>query len=391
MKLPVIEGESVVKKTESNSKKIWIDFENSPHVLFFNPIIKELKSRGYNVVVTARDYSQTFDLADLYNIEYKKIGRHFGKNKIFKMIGLVTRAAQLIPFIIREKPSLALSHVSRSQFLASKLFRLPTIMALDYEYVQQFPFIHPTLWLVPQILYEKIIKMTLKGISSYPGLKEDVYIEEFKPDPAIPLSLGINDDDLVVTIRPPAMKAHYHNHESEELFESIMDFLCSKSQTKLFIVPRTKDQEEYIKDKYYSYITDNKIIIPEKVVNGLDLIWYSDLVISGGGTMIREAAELKVPAYSFFRGEIGAVDHHLEMSGKLTLIENKNDVYTKIFLEKRDRSGNNYDFSYSTRNNIVDNVEDILGRPEKLNFLKPQRSNFGKLKRNTSTGNPLSF
>jgi predicted glycosyltransferase len=43
----------------------------------------------------------------------------------------------------------------------------------------------------------------------------------------------------------------------------------------------------------------------------LNLIWYSDLVISGGGTMNREAAALGVPVYSIFLGKSGAVDRYL--------------------------------------------------------------------------------
>ena len=47
---------------------------------------------------------------------------------------------------------------------------------------------------------------------------------------------------------------------------------------------------------------------PNRAFDGLNLIWFSDLVISGGGTMNREAAALGVPVYSIFRGKIGGVD-----------------------------------------------------------------------------------
>ena len=56
-------------------------------------------------------------------------------------------------------------------------------------------------------------------------------------------------------------------------------------------------------------------MVPEHVVDGLDMIWASDLVISGGGTMNREAAALGVPVYSIFRGKIGAVDQYLSEAG----------------------------------------------------------------------------
>ena len=36
-------------------RKIWIDLDNSPHVLFFKPIIEELRSLGHEIFITARD------------------------------------------------------------------------------------------------------------------------------------------------------------------------------------------------------------------------------------------------------------------------------------------------------------------------------------------------
>ena len=74
----------------TNKKKIWIDLVNSPHVPFFIPIIEELNKCGYAVTLTARDCFQVCELADLYNLRYKRIGRHYGKNKILKVTGYNT-------------------------------------------------------------------------------------------------------------------------------------------------------------------------------------------------------------------------------------------------------------------------------------------------------------
>ena len=53
----------------------------------------------------------------------------------------------------------------------------------------------------------------------------------------------------------------------------------------------------------------------------VSLLKAVDLVISSGGTMLREAAYLGVPAYSILRSEIGQVDEYLESIGRLTFIE----------------------------------------------------------------------
>src|SRR5437016_14034344 len=76
--------------------KIWIDLDNSPNVPFFAPIVEELKKRDYAVVLTVRDCFQVRELADLFHLNYRLIGRHSGKSKIRKMAGLCFRALQLI-------------------------------------------------------------------------------------------------------------------------------------------------------------------------------------------------------------------------------------------------------------------------------------------------------
>ena len=75
--------------------------------------------------------------------------------------------------------------------------------------------------------------------------------------------------------------------------------------------------------------------MPDHVVDGMDLIWFSDLVISGGGTMNREAAALGVPVYSIFRGKLGAVDKYLAEAGRLTLLLTPEDVRSRIALVHR--------------------------------------------------------
>jgi predicted glycosyltransferase len=340
----------------SNGKKVWIDLDNSPHVPFFNPIIEELKQCEHQAIVTARDCSQTCELADLFKLQYKRIGRHYGKNKIMKIIGTINRALQLIPVIAKEKPDLAVSHGSRSQMLAAWILRIPFILIADYEHVRWLPLINPSKIIIPEVIPKSSIKFNPRNVIKYPGIKEDVYVPDFQPDYSIMEELGLNKDHLVVTIRPPATEAHYHNAESEELFKSLLGFLLKKPKTRLVILPRNKNQEISIKDQYLKWFKENRIIIPNKAVDGLNLIWHSDLIISGGGTMNREAAALKVPVYSIFRGQIGAVDRFLSESDRLTLIKNVEEIKLKLKLEKRNKDIALKTKSRSTLNCIVEHI-----------------------------------
>ncbi|MGZ8906049.1 MAG: DUF354 domain-containing protein, partial [Methylobacter sp.] len=164
-----------------------------------------------------------------------------------------------------------------------------------------------------------------------------VYVPEFIPDPSLVAQLNLNCDNVIVTVRPPANEAHYHNPESEALFVEFMNRVCSTPGIKAILLPRNKLQETQIRKNWPQWFKDSNVIIPKQAVNGLNLLWHSDLVVSGGGTMNREAAALGVPVYSIFRGKSGAVDRQLQNEGRLLLIENIDDVNKKILLQRRSK------------------------------------------------------
>ena len=324
-------------RTFTDKGKIWIDLDNSPHVPFFVPIIEELQERGYSIVLTARDCFQVRDLADLFHLNCKLIGHHSGKGKFRKMAGLFFRALQLIPAILKEKPALAVSHGSRSQLIVSTVCGIPSLFLVDYEFATGFAFISPTWHMCPQVIPDSAIHFYSDRSVKYPGIKEDVYVSRFVPDPGIRSQLGLREQDLVVTIRPPATEAHYHDPQSDELFEAAVEFVSKKAEGKLVALPRNEKQAIYLRKHWPELFSNGTMRIPEKIVDGLSLIWHSDLVISGGGTMNREAAALGVPVYSIFRGKIGAVDRYLSKTGRLVLIEGREDLHDKILLVRRER------------------------------------------------------
>src|SRR5665213_877099 len=87
----------------AGQKKIWIDIDNSPHVPFFLPIIDELRKRGHQVLLTARDSYQVCELLEFHHLECKVVGGHWGKNRMLKALGTLGRAARLVPLAFREK------------------------------------------------------------------------------------------------------------------------------------------------------------------------------------------------------------------------------------------------------------------------------------------------
>ena len=347
--------------TSNGLKKIWIDLDNSPHVPFFVPILGELERRGYSVYLTARDCFQVCGLADLFHLSYRSVGRHYGKNKVMKILGTGYRALQLLPTAFQEKPDLAISHGSRSQLLAATIARIPSLIIIDYEFVKPIPGLAATWLMVPELVPDSSLQFPGGRILKYPGIKEDVYVPYFKPDPSIRAHLGLDENSMVVTVRPPATEAHYHNPESEKLFEAVIDVLSHTDMTQVVLLPRNHKQEVSVRKSWPDLFSQRKIMIPDHTIAGLNLIWYSDLVISGGGTMNREAAAMGVPVYSIFRGTIGAVDRYLVNSGRLVLLESAQDVRTKLILKRRSQPARAEMGTKGALKSIVDHVVTIMG------------------------------
>lgn len=352
---------------ESDRKKrIWIDLDNSPHVPFFLPIIKELEKQGVELILTARNMYQAWELVKFHHLPCKLVGGHCGKNVVLKVLYNCWRAAQLLPIIIKSRPDLAVSHGSRAQVIVCKLLGIPSILMHDYEFSTKTGFVEPDWIFQPDILPEMAMTKRLDRVIKYPGLKEDVYAPGFHPDRSVLPALGVSAQDLVVTLRPPAMDSHYHRPEGDVLFDETLQFLAANAQVKVIVLPRNAKQRRQLRTNWASLIDSGRLLIPDTPVNGLDLVWFSDLVISGGGTMNREAAALGVPVYSIFRGRLGKVDQHLAEQGRLTVIQNSQEIRTKIKLVRWNRPSQPPNNNHAALQTIVENILAIADVPPRI-------------------------
>ncbi|MGA8182947.1 MAG: DUF354 domain-containing protein [Terriglobia bacterium] len=361
------EGRVVLQSATHDEKKakIWIDLDNSPHVPFFVPIIKELRGLGYPIILTARDCFQVRDLASLFKLPCAFVGRHYGKHKMAKIAGTCYRALQLASMVRREKVHLAVAHGSRAQLLTASLLGIPSFALWDYEFTKGLVSLHPDWIMVPSVIPDSAIGFGHRRILKYQGIKEDVYVPGFRPDPSLRTRLGLKDSDFVVTARPPADEANYHNPESDVLFRAAIDFVAEFHGVRIVLLPRTEKQGASARALWPELFAERKMMIPEHAVDGLSLLWTSDLAISGGGTMNREAAALGVPVYSVFRGKIGAVDRYLAQDGRLVLLESVAAVREKIVVPKEARKRAPALRHPHTLRTIVDNLVAIVetGRP----------------------------
>lgn len=321
--------------------RIWVDFENTPHVLILKPIIEELERRNHEVIITARDCSQTIELATYFNMHVARISHHHGRKKINKILGHLSRIFKLICFLRSKDISVALSHSSRSQIIAAKILGIPTFVMLDYEHVS-LSIVHHFIdrLVVPEVLSADSFAQQIDSakIVNYPGIKEHIYVGNLLNNGSTLKDIALDEQKIIIILRPPAVDAHYHNHRdnSNALFYEALKYFSNLNNTQVIILARTKAQREEIVNFGKKNGNFKNVIFPDKVQNGLLLIWNSDIVIGGGGTMNREAAVLDVPVYSIFQGKLGAVDRYLSETDRLKIIRSKQD-FDAIRLIKRPR------------------------------------------------------
>ena len=226
------------------------------------------------------------------------------------------------------KLDLALSHNSYSQILAARALSLRSVTLMDYEHqpANHLAFRVASRIIVPRAFPEAALSRfgaSPVKVRRYDGIKEDVYLADFNADSEFEKTLcefGIRPSDVLVTVRPPASEALYHRFENE-LFEQLLERLSTSPSVKAVLLPRNDSQR-----KTYSARYGSNLVLPARPLNGANLIAYSDLVVSAGGTMNREAAALGVPAASIYLGQWAAVDEQLVNEGRLRRICTADDV-----------------------------------------------------------------
>jgi uncharacterized protein len=306
--------------------RVWVDLTNSPHVLVLRPVIEGLRARGAEVDVTARDFAQTVGLAERFGLRVDVIGRHRGGRVAAKALGLASRATALVRWARGRRFDLALGHGSNDVTVAAAALRIPRSTMFDYEWATVQHTVNCRLAnavVVPEAIPpERLDRYGARGkLGRYAGLKEEYYLADFAPDDAVLAELGLDASAPIAVVRTPPAVSLYHRFE-HSLFADVLDRL--RDQGQVVVLPRTPEQRAEL-------ARAGGFCVPERAIDAQSLIAYSDLVVSAGGTMNREAVALGTPVYTTFEGRLGAVDAQLIGAGRLRRLERAADLR----LEKR--------------------------------------------------------
>jgi uncharacterized protein len=289
----------------------------SAHVLVFRPLIEILRSRGDEVEITAREYAQTLQLLELHGLEAEVIGRHGGRSRTGKARALASRLRALRRWAKGRDFDVALAHGSHELTLTARSLGVPSSTTFDYEWARlqhQLGCRAATKVVVPDAIPPERLRpygVDERKLLQYEGLKEEYYLSDFEPNSAALKALDVDPKRVLVVLRPPPDVALYHRH-ANPLFPQTLDFLGSRDDVHAIVIPRTDEQRRFVQG-----LELPSVIVPERAVDAQSLIAFSDLVVSSGGTMNREAVALGVPVYTTFGGRLGGVDEALIREGRL--------------------------------------------------------------------------
>ena len=315
--------------------RVWVDISNSPQVPFFRPLIALLLERGHTVDVTTRDYAQTLELLELHDIAHDVVGpRHAGASRIGKGRAMASRVRALRRYAKPRAFDLALSHASHELPLVARSLGIPSSYAFDYEFARVQHgvgsraarcVIVPDA--IPQDRLDRLGARAAK-VRRYPGLKEEYYLHGFEPDESVVDELGLDLARVLAVVRTPPDVSLYHRH-GNRLFTEVLERIGKDPDVQTVVLPRTTEQRSAIAARVLP-----SLVLPAHAVDAQSLVALSDLVISAGGTMNREAVALGVPVYTTFAAELGAVDEGLIAAGRLRVLRATRD----LALEKRNSS-----------------------------------------------------
>jgi predicted glycosyltransferase len=306
--------------------RLWIDLANSPHVPFFRALATRFIEDGHQVETTAREFAETIPLARAAGFNPEIIGEHGGKQVSAKAGNLMSRAWALAGWAKKRQFDLALSHNSYSQILAARALGLKGVTMMDYEYqpANHLAFRLTSRIIVPTSFPARRLQRygaNPKKVRRYHGTKEDVYLANFQVDAGFSQQLselGVSPDNVLVLMRPPAHEALYHRFQNN-LFDEALAYFQQHEAVSVVLLPRNQAQRTM-------YSGRQGVIVPASALDGPNLIAASDLVISAGGTINREAAALGVPVASIYLGRWAAVDEELLKEGRLMRLARAEDI-----------------------------------------------------------------
>ena len=301
--------------------RVWVDLTNTAHVLVLRPLVELLERDGHEVEITARPLSHTLELLDDWGHRYEALGRYGGVARAGKARAAAGRVAELLRFARGRGFDCALAHGSTDLPVVCRALRIPNSTMFDYEWAALQHHVNCRLAsrvLVPDAIpAERLARYGARPpkLVRYPGLKEEYYLADFEPDAGVLDALGLDREPPLCVVRTAPSYALYLGGSENPLLPRLLRHLSDGEGAQTVVLARTPEQRADVRA-----LGLERVVVPERTVDGRSLVALADVLVSAGGTMNREAAVLGTPVWSMFEGPLGGVDEQLVREGRLGIL-----------------------------------------------------------------------
>lgn len=291
--------------------KIWIDFNEPKTVIMLRDFVGKYSGK-HEFLFTARDFDSTVALLGPLGIDYSLIGKH-GHALNEKLQESAKRVLDLIPVVKGAAPDCLFSLASPDAVRVAFGFQIPIVLFNDEP--RSYGTCKLTLSLANKVVVPRCIPVDWytgqyaikeSSLSRFNGIDEVAWIPGHESDPRVPKNLGLEPGQYIISRTEPT-KASYlidemHPHETK-LTEIIPGLLESNPSFKHVVITRNEEQQHHLSKFFKSEIEAQRVQVHRALTNLVDLLDHAALVLSGGGTMTREAPLLGVPSIEFFPGQ----------------------------------------------------------------------------------------
>jgi len=333
---------NIILNNNNHVKSILFDLDMPKWVLFFYPIIKELKKLGHNVIITSRggkDYTELNKVIELYNLDYISIGEYGGESLEGKLRASLYRMEKLVEIVKHTDivVSGSVVDINRVAFgLGIPIYNFYDIPLSDYKtnFKKALPQARLTIPLSTKIFKPFVVP---DEIMLRFGLEKDQIVEYNFIDPLIWLKdfkfdknyvqefykkYCIDRNKFTIVVREEEYKSSYVNKKYPFLYEALPE-IYKKFKANIIIIPRY--ESNYLKKQFpFSYVIDEKIKLQH-------ILKDADLFIGGGGTINTEACFLGTPTIST-RSFISHYDKWQIDNNLMVWTNNKKDLIKYVHL-----------------------------------------------------------
>jgi len=297
--------------------RVWIDILTPKQVYLFSELSRSLESHGHDIFRTTRRYREVNELLSLKGLSADEVGKHGGPTLEGKLMASAQRVLELTRLMGRIRPDVAVSFASPEASRTAVGLAIPGVTINDSphsEVVARLTIPISKVLLTPKIIPDRAwlrLGATSDMIVKYDALDPVAWLKRLTPDPRVLSELRLDPNEPIVVFRAEEAFASYlagRTSREKSVIIPVIDSLLEKARRKLQIValPRYTEQVPTIRATFENHVT-----VPERIVDGPSLLFFTWVFVGAGGTMTAEAALMGVPTITCFPGPPTLVDEYL--------------------------------------------------------------------------------